>query len=239
MDQKRNSVVGRVATPKAGATGGLGAPQSMTELDAALPKAIGGRIRLTTSQPNATSLEGLLFTACPITNLLVINTAAANAPGDFHVIPVAQVASYQILSINDTTPSTDATPTISRPEMDALRAREEDTIRKMKEYDSSRGKGVSKEAQEVFDWFRRTLPVRWNNQQIVVNDAVVVNPPYAVEDCRAPKDKQAAESQIKRVLEGFYAKKKGGHVGSNANSGANTPVPGGNRPVPALPRKGG
>jgi hypothetical protein len=74
---------------------------------------------------------------------------------------------------------------------------------------------------------------------------VLVQPPYAVENCRAPKDQKQAEGQIKRVLEGYYTKRKGGNgsvnanTGSTANSGTNTPVAGTRTVVPALPRKGG
>lgn len=37
-----------------------------------------------------------------------------------------------------------------------MKAREEAAIRKMKEKDATRGKGVTKEAQEVFDMIGRT-----------------------------------------------------------------------------------
>lgn len=74
-----------------------------------------------------------------------------------------------------------------------------------------------------------------------MNDAVLVSPPYAVENCRAPKDSKQAEGQIKRVLEGYYQKRKAGNSNTNtaANSGVSTPVGGPRTVVPALPRKGG
>jgi hypothetical protein len=42
-------------------------------------------------------------------------------------------------------------------DLDALKAREEQTIRDMKKKDAQKGKGVSKEAQEIFDFIARTL----------------------------------------------------------------------------------
>jgi len=237
-DQKRNSVSGRVATPK-------NAQSGPAEMDAALVKAIDKRIRITTS---ATTIEGVLFTACPITNLVAVNTSAnvgPGVPGNYRIIPVAQISGFQIVTadangaVSAPTPIGfgDVVPSIARVDIDALRAREEEAVRKLKEYDGTRGKGVTREAQEIFDWFKRTLPVRWNDQTIIVSDSVLVKPPYGISDCRAPKDKQFAEAQIKRVLEGFYSRKKGGNV-SIADSGTSTPA---NRPavVPALPRKGG
>src|ERR1700760_3649900 len=97
------------------------------------------------STPNSSPVEGTLFTACPITNVLAINSSistAPNAPGDFHIIPVSQVAGFQILSLASSGSDgaaggqsgfVDAVPSISRLNMDALRAREESAIRKMKE----------------------------------------------------------------------------------------------------------
>ena len=78
-------------------------------------------------------------------------------------------------------------------------------------------------------WYR--LPVYWDGQSIIVNSSVRIDPPYSIEDCKAPKDKQQAEVQIRRVLEGYYRKKGQANYGNVG--GANRPV------VPAVPRKGG
>ena len=86
-------------------------------------------------------------------------------PGDYHVLNRSHVRAVQILS-----PAGDAATeggavagrfddgalALSRVNMDALRLREEEAIRKMKEYDRTRGKGVTREAQAVFDWFLKT-----------------------------------------------------------------------------------
>ena len=118
------------------------------------------------SIPNSAPVEGTLFTACSITNVIALNSSssnASNAPGDFHIIPVSQIANFQIMSLASSDGAVggqsgfaDALPSISHINIEALRGREEAAIRKMREHDSTRGKGVSKEAQEIFDWFRRT-----------------------------------------------------------------------------------
>jgi hypothetical protein len=41
-----------------------------------------------------------------------------------------------------------------------------------------------------------------------VNDSVVIDPPYSVNDTKAPPDKRSALPQIKKVVEGFWQKKK-------------------------------
>jgi protein LSM12 len=128
------------------------------------------RVRINTAQGQA--IEGTLFTVCPITNVVAINAAppksnpVAPQPGDYHVIPKSQVQFVQVLSLAGDaateggavtgTRFDEHTMALSRVDMDALRGREEAAIRKMKEWDRTRGKGVTKEAQDIFDWFART-----------------------------------------------------------------------------------
>jgi hypothetical protein len=49
-----------------------------------------------------------------------------------------------------------AMPSIAKVDLAALQAREEQTIREMKKKDAQKGKGVSQEAQELFDFIART-----------------------------------------------------------------------------------
>lgn len=49
-----------------------------------------------------------------------------------------------------------ALPSISKVDLDALKAREEQTIREMKRKDAQKGKGVTRDAQEIFDFIART-----------------------------------------------------------------------------------
>jgi hypothetical protein len=81
-----------------------------------------------------------------------------------------------------------------------------------------------------------SLPTRWDAQKIIINDAVILGPPYGVDDCKAPKEKQQALAQIKRVVEGYWSKKGGkpqtkGPQGTGGNSNPRVATP--------LPRKGG
>jgi hypothetical protein len=115
-------------------------------------------------------LEGTLFTFCSITNVVAINAAppkshpAISQVGDYHVIPKAQIQSVQVLALAGDAATEggavnrfdDQSIAIPRVDTDALREREEAAIRKMKEWDRTRGKGVTKEAQDLFDLFART-----------------------------------------------------------------------------------
>ncbi|KAF1816667.1 hypothetical protein P152DRAFT_388996, partial [Eremomyces bilateralis CBS 781.70] len=184
-------------------------------------------------------LEGTLFTACSATNLVAINTAppppnpnASNQPGDYHIIPVSQIKSFEVLSLSADGSQRDAAifetavPAISKVDIGALKAREEAAIRKLKEQDMTRGKGVTREAQEIFDALHRIFPTRWHGQAIIVNDAVIIKSPYRLEDCQAEKDKQTSLVQVRKHLEA-YMKKKGQQ---GVKPAVATPIP---------PRKGG
>lgn len=75
------------------------------------------------------------------------------------------------------------------------------------------------------------MPTRWHDQAIIVNNAVIISPPYRIEDCKAPKGKEASLNQVRKILEGALRK-----MGANKGAGAATP------PVsttPVAPRKGG
>ena len=125
-------------------------------------------MRLSTAAPHSVTLEGTLFTACPITNLVAINTipappnpssVIANQPGDYHVILVSRIQSFQVLALSPDQASAGfegASPSIGRIDTRALEAREQATIRKMKERDATRGRGVGREAQDIFDALSRT-----------------------------------------------------------------------------------
>jgi hypothetical protein len=73
-----------------------------------------------------------------------------------------------------------------------------------------------------------SLPTRWADAQIVVNDAVLIQPPYTLENIKAPADKAQSEAHVRKVVEHFYRSKKGGSGGA-----ARAPV------AMIAPRKGG
>ncbi|KAF1983555.1 hypothetical protein K402DRAFT_406794 [Aulographum hederae CBS 113979] len=294
---KRQSLAGRVATPKIGGQPinddsllslAIGA-QSVnplrtcvyTSLAALLPVATNSvlvkhprrsiantrllnSIKISTIVLNQT-LEGAVYIADPVTHLLVIDTASttrnptsnpANHMGDYHIIPVSNIKSMELIALpKDTDLKVDGTsgfetasPNIAKIDLDALRAREEAAIRKMKEKDATKGKGVTKEGQEIFDALHRLLPCRWHESQIIVNNNVIISAPYGLDNCKAAADGQKTLPMVHKTLQGHYSKKKNG-----ATTGTSTPVPQApqasspnpatvNRPpvaTPIPPRKGG
>jgi len=128
--------------------------------------------------------------------------------------------------------------------MEALRQREEKAVQEAKRYEATRGKGVTREAQEVFDHISRTMPTRWADKTIVVSDSVLVESPYGVDNTKAPGDKKNALAHIKRIVDGYWTKKKNGgsSTGTSTPTGNGPAVPPPRAPVPAVPlalRKGG
>ena len=71
------------------------------------------------------------------------------------------------------------------------------------------------------------MPVRWHNLEIIVYESVIIAPPYRVEDCKGPKDKQEALTRVKKVLEGERRK-----IREREEKGSKVSMPTG-------PRKGG
>lgn len=171
-------------------------------------------VRITTAAPNASTFEGALFTVCPITNLVAINTSPS-APtadakqaqsGDYHVIPVSRIQSFQLLALpssnsSDAPSFTDAQPSIQALDIRALKAREAKAIGEAMDREARRGKGVTREAQDLFDAFSRTMPAHWNGPHIVVADAVSISPPYRVDDCRPlVAGNEAALARVRKVV---------------------------------------
>jgi hypothetical protein len=124
-------------------------------------------IKVTTVAPHSQTLQGTLFTACPKTNIIAINTAPAppnpsstlsNQPGDYHIIPIQHISSFDIVSLDsNAAKQTFATvqPPIAPVDIKKLREREEAKIRQLREQEANKGKGVSREAQQIFDALKR------------------------------------------------------------------------------------
>ncbi|KAE8150960.1 anticodon-binding domain-containing protein [Aspergillus avenaceus] len=210
MAEKKRHGAGVKASSQgtAGATG-QGMAGAMVPLEVALSSAIGARVRITTT-PTPSTIEGTLFTACPITNLVAVNTATdtKSTSGDYRIIPVSRILSFNILSLapsseNADGPSfSDAVPPVHALDIRALKAREASAVGKLQEIEARRGKGVTREAQELFDAFSRTMPTRWDGTNIIVADAVSIAAPYRVDDCRPlVAGDTAALARVRKVLE--------------------------------------
>ena len=87
-------------------------------------------------------------------------TDVSTQPGDYHIIPVSRIQSFQVISLasaaeNSTSSFVTAQPPIGPVDIKRLEERERAKINKLKEEERNRGKGVTKEAQAIFDSFKR------------------------------------------------------------------------------------
>jgi hypothetical protein len=110
-------------------------------------------IKLTTTAPHSLTYEGTLFTACPILNLVAINTrpVPSGDAGDYHIIPVSRVQTFQLTSL-----ASQQQP-VALPLVDIKRLKERESARiaQLKDAAADKGKGVSKEAQAIYDALKR------------------------------------------------------------------------------------
>ncbi|XP_024008271.1 uncharacterized protein LOC18992561 [Eutrema salsugineum] len=83
--------------------------------------------------------------------------------------------------------------------IDGLRAKEALAIRQAEAEAERMGVGVTAEAQSIFDALSKTLPVQWENSDILVMKEVRVRSPY-LSDC-VFGGTDAANNRVKKVLE--------------------------------------
>ena len=153
------------------------------------------RIRIQTTTPHLQTLEGTLFTICPLTSLLAISTTS---PQSHHIIPLSTLTSFTILS----PPPTDQVTSVPPLKTSALLARANTALNLAKEKASRVNKEVGKEAQEIFDALYKQFPgTRWAEKNIVVLDVVLIQGPgYKGEDVKANKDGERALKQVRKVV---------------------------------------
>jgi hypothetical protein len=155
----------------------------------------------------------VLYTVDPVTNLLALNTSpppptpitsgANNRPGDYRLLPISRISTFQLLTLppagNEPPSFASALPALHSLDLRALKARETAAITKLHEQENRRGKGVTKEAQDLFDAFHKTLPTRWVGTSIVISDSVAIDSPYGVRDCKFIGGTDGGEQALARV----------------------------------------
>jgi hypothetical protein len=111
------------------------------------------RVKIGTQQSK--SFDGTVFTVA--NGLVAINTGASTSSGTsssagntFHFIPTSQISS--LTTYPDNVPESLAPYKLDR---DILQKREDKAVEKVLEQDRKVGRGVTKEAQELFNYFDR------------------------------------------------------------------------------------
>ncbi|KAK9447261.1 anticodon-binding domain-containing protein [Limtongia smithiae] len=187
---------------------------------------IGLKVRVTTTLDNV--IVGRVFAYCGITNSLAVieegedtTAAAVNASGrkgsvnasvrSFRIIKTSFIKDIAVLerpvASDDAEPGpasgnafAKAQPAIGPVNLGGVAHKLEVASRAAGQVAASKGVGVSKEAQELFDAVSKTLPSRWAGKAIVVLDEVTIEPPYTPESCRARPDSQAL-AHVRKVVD--------------------------------------
>ncbi|KAF8424977.1 anticodon-binding domain-containing protein [Tirmania nivea] len=256
-----------VVTPSGGVGGALtGGQVGAGGLTGSTEWVVGTRVRLTTiiddtyegtifaydSSTNTVSIaQQSTNTSTPSgpSNGTSTPPSTAQQPQDYRIIKISFLKEVTVLSRAGPTPTstnlpgtplgpfTSLYPPINPISLPLILDREKAAVKAESERYATRGVGVTKEAQDVFNALNRTMQCRWQGKTIVVVDAMVaVEEPYTSESCKAlgaaqPGTGAAAQAaaqktemalgRIRKVLEGerrrLDEKKK------------DTPVPAGER----------
>ena len=164
------------------------------------------RVRLTTTAPTSSTYESYIYAcaASPL-NLLTLTPTWPPAPApSLTLLPLSTIQSFTLISL----PKPNSTvPPILPEDPSYLAHTTRTTIDSLLKAQARIGKGVSQEAQEIFDGINRTLPSRWDGKTILVIDTVAIHPPYRSEDCRGLKGKDPGVQmlgRVKKVVSSFH-----------------------------------
>ncbi|OAP56330.1 hypothetical protein AYL99_09509 [Fonsecaea erecta] len=189
------------------------AASSSVSQDISLQLAIGSRVRLTTTTPNQTTVEGTIYTADPLTNLLVVNTAASStvsitstslaAPaGAYRIIPISQISTFQLLSLPQSPPVSANTSTLNTVDTNGVQARLARNIAGQQAARARVGpKGTTPVDQALFDALSRTHPARWSGNMMVISDTFLIDKPYGAANVRHAEGRDGDLDRMKKVVD--------------------------------------
>ncbi|KAK4946919.1 hypothetical protein LTR10_014061 [Elasticomyces elasticus] len=211
-DAKRSNAGARVpvALPKAEPSQPAA---SSVPLDISLQQAIGSRIRVTTTAPNQSTIEGTVYTADPLTNLLVLNTSTSPpagitstslvAPaGAYRIIAISQITNFQLLSLQQTPTESTFTPALNTIDTNAVQARLARNISSQQAAQARLGpKGTTPTDQALFDALSRTHPARWAGNVMVISDTYQIEKPYGAVNVRLVEGGHGDLDRMKRVVD--------------------------------------
>lgn len=192
------------------------------------------RVKVTNILDN--TITGKVYSFCQITNTITLaeepqqqegntksskqqkqqQSATSNSPLDYRVIKTSFIKDVVVLDKpkalsnkggnNSQKAFSNLEPSIGPVSMEAATKREQAAVKKAKELRFTRGVGVTREGQMVFDAIYKTLPCRWHEKSIIVFDEVRVDPPYTAEACKADSPNSSALELVKKIVQGTQDK---------------------------------
>jgi hypothetical protein len=170
-------------------------------------------IRINTVSPNQASVEGTVYTADPLTNLLVLNTSAtppttitattlAAPAGAYRIIPISQISSFQLLSLPPPPPSETTNPALNSIDINAVNARLARNISAQQAAQARIGpKGTTPTDQALFDALSRTHPARWTGNFMLISDTYLIEKPYGAVNVRFVEGRHGDLERMKKVVD--------------------------------------
>lgn len=136
------------------------------------------------------TIEGTVYTADPLTSLLILNTSnttanihptSLSAPsGAYRIIPLSQIQSFQTLSLpNPSETSSSNTTTSAAHDIAAITHRLNANITAQQNAQARQGpRGTLPLEQALYDALSRTHPARWEGSTMVISDCFAIEKPY-------------------------------------------------------------
>jgi protein LSM12 len=199
-------------------------------------------VRITTTGATPSTVEGFVYTADPITNLLVLNTSNSTStyitssnlaapPGSYRIIPIAQISNIQLLNLPQSTESAPNTA-LNTIDTNAVQARLAKNIAVQHQAQARVGpKGTSPVDQALFDALSRTHPARWSGNTMIISDTFLIEKPYNAVNIRHAEGRDGDIDRMRRVVDMERSKitlkfAKGtldGKMGSDSSPGKGLP----------------
>jgi small nuclear ribonucleoprotein (snRNP)-like protein len=153
------------------------------------------------------TIEGQLYAYDPQMDMLVLYESGdqheSSKRKTFRIVNIKHCRSISIASHkqasskrNSAVPFSSATQ-LPGVNLDKLREREANALIERRQ---KLGTGVSHVAQQIFDSLSKTLPCKWNGNEILVLESIKIAPPYTL-DSVTGTDSSSCE-RVKKVLKG-------------------------------------
>jgi len=164
---------------------------------------VGFQVAITTTLGE--TIEGEIFNYDTAARCLILSDPNVPLPKrSYRVLNVSFVDTVTVKNMPQKSVSLDVPPV----NLEKIKAFEQRNLRTALEEAEKIGRGVSAEAQQLFDAISKTYRCTWREKSIVIDMLeVCIAPPYTPESCSGPP---AAVARVQRVVKGERSKIKGG-----------------------------
>jgi len=160
-----------------------------------LTKFVEARIKLTNNLNQ--DLTGVVY-SCE-NGQLVLDTEGDS----YHIIQLSKINKFEVLPLFEVLPTGQPA---NQEAADVRAAKEKERLAKLKAERLAEPAGVSTIGHKIFLMLDKTLPVRWHEKSIIVLDNVIIEPPYDVENCKAPIKHDKQLQRVRELVKNELAK---------------------------------